>query len=114
MEVGLVFHPEMVRRKLYVSEMQVRTKRSLKNTSRKWQAFSRRLASLTGSGNDQPFELISLSFGSEQASSILIPAFQFERQQNIPFSEHRYFTRAPLQTEDHLKLLDEFEDLLVG
>ena len=40
--------------------------------------------------------------------------FVFERNALVPFSEQRYFSRAPLQTEEHLQLLNEFEELLLG
>ena len=44
----------------------------------------------------------------------MITPFLFERQENTTPSEHRYFSRAPLRTDDHFKLLEEFETLLVG
>jgi hypothetical protein len=113
-DVQIVFHQEMLRRKLYVSEMHVRTERPLNNINPRLHSFMERLSSLAGSGHHSPFELASLGFWVESSSAAISPQFQFERQLNTPFSERRYYTRAPLQTEDHLKLLDEFEDLLVG
>ena len=69
---------------------------------------------MIGADNSDLMELSSLSFWWDYRSSDGRSPFQFERTPDIPFSERRYYSRAPLQTEDHLSLLNEFEDLLVG
>jgi hypothetical protein len=40
--------------------------------------------------------------------------FRIERQEGIPFSENRYFSQAPLSTEEHLMVLEKFETALLG
>jgi hypothetical protein len=36
--------------------------------------------------------------------------FSIQRRENTPFSEHKYFSDAPLPTEVHLMLVQQFED----
>lgn len=43
-----------------------------------------------------------------------IAPFLIERRAKTPFSEKKYFSQAPLDTEDHILLLEEFERELSG
>ncbi len=115
-DFSLVYKPEMIRQRLYVSELNVRSERPLSSLNPKLQELARRIASMLGTQNTISFEFASLGFWPDPASTggISLSHFQFERKVNTPFSERRYYSRAPLHTDDHLKLLDEFEELLVG
>jgi hypothetical protein len=35
--------------------------------------------------------------------------FSIQRRDNTPFSENKYFSDAPLPTDVHIRLLEEFE-----
>jgi hypothetical protein len=113
-DFGLVYKPEMLRKKLYLSELTLRTDRQLNNINPRMQAFVRKIISMIGTDDLGLMELSSLSFWWDFRSSNGQSHFQFERAAGIPFSERRYYSRAPLHTEDHLSLLNEFEDLLLG
>jgi hypothetical protein len=110
----LVYEPESIRKKLYVSEVHVRSERSLNRINPKMQAFVRKIISMIGADNAKSLETSSVGLWWDPAMPNQQSHFQFERAVNVPFSEKRYYSRAPLHTEDHLSLLDEFEDLLVG
>ena len=115
-DFSVVYKPEMIRQKLYLSELNVRSERPLNSLNPKLHEFARRISSMLGTQNTIPCEFASIGFWPDPASTgrVSISNFQFERKANTPFSERRYYSRAPLHTDDHLKLLDEFEDLLVG
>lgn len=113
-DFGLFYKPDMLRKKLYVSELTLRTDRQLNNINPRMQAFVRKIISMIGTDDPGLMELSSLSFWWDFRSSNGQSHFQFERAAGIPFSERRYYSRAPLHTEDHLSLLNEFEDLLLG
>ena len=113
-DFGLVYKQEMLRKKLYVSELTLRTDQQLNNINPRMQAFVRKIISMIGTDGPGLMELSSLSFWWDFRSSNGQSHFQFERTASIPFSERRYYSRAPLHTEDHLSLLNEFEDLLLG
>jgi hypothetical protein len=113
-DLGLVSYPEMVRQRLYVSELNIRPKNPLNSLNPRLQEFANRITSLLVNQDTIVFAPAGISFWPDPSFPIRHSHFQFERKQNIPFSENRYYSRAPLHTDDHLKLLEEFEDLLIG
>jgi hypothetical protein len=61
-----------------------------------------------------PISLTGISFGIDPQ---LLPQdrnsrFSLEKRVGIPFSHNRYFSAAPLPTEEHLKLLEQIEETL--
>jgi hypothetical protein len=113
-DFGLVYHPEMIRQKHYVSELNVSSQYRLNRLNPRLQAFADRITSMLGNVPGTLFEPASISFWADPSAPFHYSHFVFERKVNTPFSEHRYYSRAPLHTIDHLKLLEEFEDLLIG
>lgn len=64
-------------------------------------------------GKPREFDLTGIEFSSEDRTKNHAPAgFTFERRLEQPFSANRYYSEAPLQTKDHLKLLDMLEGIL--
>lgn len=55
------------------------------------------------------FELSALHFIYEPKANITPVGFRIERAANISFSENLYLSDAPLTTEDHIKVLEDFE-----
>lgn len=53
-------------------------------------------------GSAYPFKQRSRALGSQSTLRI-------EREVNTPFSESRYYSYAQTQTEEHMRLLREFE-----
>ena len=113
-DFGLVYHPGMIRRKLYLSELSVSPQYPLNRLNPRLQAFADRITSMLGNEPNTQFEPAGISFLPDPSFPNRHSHFIFERKADAPFSEHRYYSRAPLHTADHLKLLEEFEDLLIG
>jgi len=109
-QFDLVYSPEMIRKRLYLSELNVRCKSTLQRLNPKLKAFGDKISPLVNGD----VELCSIAFWAEQKTTAPFSLFRFERKLNAAFSEHRYFAAAPLQTDDHLKLLDELESILAG
>jgi hypothetical protein len=101
-------------RKIYLSELYVHTDASLNHLNSRFDAFLRRLSSEIVGFEPQPFETAGISFSSDQGNLTKPTPFRFERTLNIPFSQNRYYSSAPLQTEKHLHLLDDLEVILLG
>jgi hypothetical protein len=56
------------------------------------------------------YELTALVIDYDQmARKHPLGRFSIQRRDNTPFSENKYFSEAPLQTDDHIALLERFE-----
>ena len=113
-DFDLVPYQEIIRSKLYLSELWVQTDKSLNTLNPKLENFTKRLTSLIVGHGHHPiaFEISGITFWTDP--SVINPPgpFRFERTIDIPFSENRYYSAAPLQTNVHLEMLTELESIL--
>ena len=91
-----------------------KTDKSLNTLNPKLENFTKRLTSLIVGHGHHPiaFEISGITFWTDP--SVINPPgpFRFERTIDIPFSENRYYSAAPLQTNVHLEMLTELESIL--
>jgi hypothetical protein len=113
-EFTLSHGSDVTRRTLYASELIVRCMRSLNGLNPKLMDFCEKISALAHVQNKSPFETFGINFWNAIPTPNGAQHFRFERKLNVPGSENRYYSLAPLQTEDHLALLNEFETLLVA
>ena len=115
-EVHLVFRPEMIWKKLYLSEIDVRMDKPLTLLNPRLKAFAERISVLQGNVPPITYDLTSIVIPPDPSLQQWRPSqFQLERRLNLPASQNRYYSAAPVQTDDHLELLKLFEDnILVG
>lgn len=110
-EFHLAYRPEMIRKKLYLSELEVKMDKSLNLINPKLKAFTERISSLQGSVPQISYECSSIIFLPDPSVQQWRPSnFVLERKLNVPISENRYYSVAPFHTEDHLELLKLFEE----
>jgi hypothetical protein len=109
-EFVLPYSPEIVRRRLYVSEMTVRCAKHLATVNPKLADFAGKLTQAVGAKS--PLELASIGFWPDILPNPSASVFRFERKWGAEFSDIRYYTRAPLQTAKHLEILQQLEDAL--
>jgi hypothetical protein len=65
-------------------------------------------------GIQRKFDVASLSCWTEDMNQLNAPApFKFERKIGPPFASNHYFSQAPLETNSHIQLLNEFEQILI-
>jgi len=57
-------------------------------------------------------DVIGITFGADPSSKAQLPPFRLERDAQAAFDDARYFSAAPLTTEDHWKLLLQLEGAL--
>jgi hypothetical protein len=111
-EFSLTYDPSMIRTKMHVSELTVRMDSVLFNLHPKLVDFANTISSMCGS-EVPPFECSLLGFGTDLAISHLKPSnFVLDRKIGAPFSENRYYSRAPVHTDQHQELLVELEHIL--
>jgi hypothetical protein len=111
-EFKLAYDGETVRRKLYLSELIVRSDIALESLNPALAAFAKKLPSTFAGGTSLPFGVGSLAFWSEPNDGGVHRVFKIERQLGRAFSENRYYAEAPLATSIHFSLLEEFERVL--
>jgi hypothetical protein len=112
-EFSLTFDQGMIRRRLYLSELNVRLDQPLANLNPGLQQLAAKLSSMTSAIAHHPFEVGGVSLGTDVTHAVYkVPSFIIERKLNAPFNENRFYTKAPLQTEQHISILREFEEIL--
>lgn len=114
-ELGLLPHEEIVRSKGAVSSLYVTSAKPMSLLNPKLEAFSKILTeNVSGQNSGAKLEFASFGFWPDQ-NLINPPApFRFERAAGALFSENRYYSLAPINTEKHIDLLNELEKLLAS
>jgi hypothetical protein len=77
--------------------------------------LAKRLGSSSSAAFEHPIEFEPINFGLGADSSLLkiTPAhFTIERRAERPFSENMYFSSAPLDTAEHISIVEEVEKIL--
>jgi hypothetical protein len=113
-EYNLVPYQDILRSKIYVSELWVQTDKLLNTLNAKLENFAKRITSLIEGHSHHPiaYETSGISFWTDPGVISPPNPFRFERVIDRPFAENRYYSAAPLQTEAHFELLEELESIL--
>jgi hypothetical protein len=107
---GLDYHPSIIREKLYVSEVHVKSEVGLEKLNPYLTTFEQKLQAVIPRCGS--FRAAGLTFWTEPNASGRHLIFALERQLGKSFAEQRYFSTAPLHTDEHLALLNELEQTL--
>jgi hypothetical protein len=114
-EFGMVIPPEDKVQKICISQLEVEFPGSLMTLNPKLEKFASELSARIKFVDNKPrtFDFSSLNFWTEDTSDLMAPGlFRFERRWGKPFSSNQYFSQAALETHDHIKLLEELENIL--
>ncbi|MHB8068157.1 MAG: hypothetical protein ACYDIC_09680 [Desulfobaccales bacterium] len=111
---GFASYQEVLRTKLYVSELWVEIDKPLNAFNPKLVNFANKLTSLIVGYEHKniSFEMAGIQFWT--SPNIVNPPapFRLERSIEVPFNQNRYYSGAPLQTDVHLEMLEELEKIL--
>jgi hypothetical protein len=113
-EFSLSYDEETVRRRMYLSELIVRSGASLDLVNPQLVAFAKQVSEAFSDTLKPEFHVGSLQFWSEPNDVGKHKQFTLERQASKTSAEGRYFSQAPFQTEQHFKLLQELEQIMMG
>jgi hypothetical protein len=109
-DFSLTYKPTMIRNKVYFSELNVESTKSLNGMNPKLAEFAAKITSLVPSRIENHFDFAAIGFWPTIAvPHIVLGPFRFERKLNTHPSENKYYSTAPFHSDDHLKMLDEFE-----
>lgn len=112
-EFSLKYKPDMIRNKVPLSELDVRLDQPISRLNSKLESFAKKISAISPIPAD--FQAGGIGFWADTSQSALkLSAFAIERKVNAPFSENRFYSRASLHTDDHLRLIGELEQLLAG
>jgi hypothetical protein len=108
-DLGFAYEPEMVRRKAYVSQVNVKCSKALYALNPRLADFAERISSAV---SGTVFTFSAVEFWPDQTLVIKPANFSFQRKIGDPQDSDRYWSQAALPTDKHLELLEEFEALL--
>jgi hypothetical protein len=109
---GLVYRREMVKRKAYVSQFSFYSDEPLLQVNPLLKKLSEKIGKAVSENLNlsSVFEPTAVIIGLDPESQrIPTSAFSIERRQGVAFSEGKYFSAAPLPTDIHFALVEEFE-----
>lgn len=111
----LNYRPEMIKRQAFYSELVFYSDVNLSSLNEALRAISTRLTKRVSELFGLPLEYspTALFLGYDSTYIKNGPsAFTIERRVDTPFSDGKHFSRAPLPTNEHMKLLEELESLI--
>lgn len=111
-QFGFVDHETVVKTKSVISILHVSSDCSLPLINPKMAKFAELLTERVPGHPGATFEVGSIGFWADQALSNQPIPFRFERAAGEKFSENRYHSSAPLDTDVHLRTLQELEKIL--
>jgi hypothetical protein len=111
-DLGLVYKPDMIKRWHYLSQVTFRSTAPMTGTNSAVAKLAAGVAKGVADtvGESLKYDLAILSVDYDQlARKHPLGRFSIQRRDNTPFSENKYFSDAPLPTDAHLRLLEQFE-----
>jgi hypothetical protein len=107
-EFGLRYKPENIRRRMYLSELTLKCETPLEDVCPKLREF----AGTVSRALNRTATFSSVGWWTDPEHQNTLAQFRFERKFGAAFTDERYFSVAPLRTDDHLKLLKDLEAIL--
>lgn len=101
----------VLRKKLYSSELYVNMEQPLSGINHELPQFMARLSSPS---NDNVSFRMGINFTSDPTNPGAPLIFRLEPAAGSHFSENRYYSHAPFQTDAHIHLLEEFESTFLS
>lgn len=111
-ELGLVYKPSMIKRWQYASQVIFRSNVPFTTVQPAFQRLSDNVSKHVAElmGENLKYELTAFTVDYDPLTrKHPLGSFSIQRRDNTPFSENKYFSVAPLPTDMHIALLEEFE-----
>lgn len=111
-DFGIVYKPEMIERATYVSQLTFYSDAVLPQLHPAINKLAERLSARVPQYYKQPlkYQASGLAIGYDPQTVKSGPtAFSVETRSDTLFEEHKYFSSAPVPTNEHIALLDQFE-----
>jgi len=116
-ELGFSYKPDMVKRWQYASQVTFRSTALMAGASsavgKLVAAVAKSVTDVTGENLKYDLAILGIDYDQLMRKHPL-GRFSIQRRDNTPFSENKYFSDAPLPTDIHIRLLEQFEKDLHG
>jgi hypothetical protein len=111
-------NPERPPAKVFLSSAVIEFNGDTNRLLNKWRELSKLISSQIEKqyGIKEPVQISRLTMQPDPQNipprlSVLLNEFTIERRIYEPYSHQRYFSAAPLRTDDHISLLQKFEEI---
>jgi hypothetical protein len=114
---GMVFQRSMITRWAFISGLTFHSEMSLTALHPALQALAPKLTKSSAIFTEQEmnYEVTSIQMTFDHLKiKNPIASFLLQRRSNASFSEKKYFSEAPMHTDEHIKALEEFEAQLMS
>ena len=111
---GTEHSPDRIRRKSFLSELSFYSDTVFDLWSQRLKRLTDRLGEVVShhAGEPQTFYPYGFLFGADPPTRLGTLGLRIERLQGNPFWENKYFSSAPIPTNEHLSFLADFESIL--
>jgi hypothetical protein len=109
-DAGFVWEPSMIRRKMYLSQLNVKCSASLDFLNPELSVIAKKLSEMCGA----VFGVAAFELWPDQTQKINPANFSFQRKVGEPLDTDRFWSQAALPTEQHVELLTSLEVALSG
>jgi hypothetical protein len=116
-ELGLNYREGMIKQTHYVSQLAFRSNSPLQKISPALNRAAEKVSSVVSETAERSYkyEVTGVTVNFDQLTAVRKPfALTLERRENSPFSENKYFSQAPLDTQEHIDLIEALESSLAG
>ena len=113
-DFGFVPYEKIIRRKAYSSEVFVEMDEGFSALNQRLKSFLRELQANVASDNTIPLEVAGITFQQDPAKLNGMYPFKFERANNAPYKDKRYYSLAPMSTQIHKQMIEKLEAILLG
>ena len=101
--------------KMYESTLLIESEQDILKPLNEFASIARMIESALrdSSGLEIHYENFGISLSADQSHNPFLKpvSFRFERKEGIEFSRNQFFTVAPLKTKQHVKVLEQLEQL---
>jgi hypothetical protein len=108
----LTYDRAMIKRKAYLSQVTFYSDAALLPLNPLFDGIAKTVSDTVTSNLKLPYRFrpVGILLGADPEEQVIpVQRFSIERRERIAFSENKYFSSAPIPTELHLRLLDEYE-----
>jgi len=105
---------ELTIKRIYLSEVTVQLESAPEIFNESFSRFAASLQNGLGPHQPKPMFLTHLNFGADPAGGAPQAMLKIEREVGTQFDQNRYYSSATVPTDEHITILQKFEDAAIN